>query len=61
MQKFKAKPDKLNELILISHSKPAYYASINQQIIMLLDGLGVDPDYFLELQKNYLQLLKKAI
>lgn len=61
MEKFKAHPNKLNELIIINHSKPSYFASINQQIIMLLDGLGIKSDYFLKLQQNYLQLLKKAI
>jgi hypothetical protein len=50
MEKFKAHPNKLNELIIINHSKPSYFASINQQIIMLLDGLGIKPDYFLKLQ-----------
>lgn len=41
MVKFIAKEDKLNEFVLINYSKPAQEAAINQQIIMLLSGMGV--------------------
>jgi hypothetical protein len=47
MCKFQALPNKLNELILINHSKPSYYGAINQQIIMLLSSLGIGAEYFL--------------
>ena len=41
MIKFQARKDKLKELVLINYSKPTHFAAINEQIIMLLSGLGV--------------------
>ena len=41
MFKFTANDDKLNEFVLVNHSKPAFSGAINQQIIMLLSGLGI--------------------
>lgn len=61
MVKFNAKEDKLKELVLINYSKPVYFGSINQQIIMLLAGLGIHEAYFLEMQENYIKLLKEAL
>ena len=57
MIKFEAMPDILNDLIICGYSKPTTYACINQQIIMLLSGLGVKREYFLKKQQEYFDLL----
>lgn len=46
---------------MINYSKPTNYAAINQQIIMLLSGLGITNEYLLGLQAKYLELLRKAL
>lgn len=61
MIKFKAKENKLKELVLINYSKPSYFAAINQQIIMLLWGLGIRPELFIKIQQDYLNLLREAL
>ena len=58
MKKFKSGLRPFTSLWLCAHSRPYRYGKLNRQFIMLLSGLGVEDDVFLEKQRILFTMIK---
>ncbi len=58
MKKFKPGTKPMRELWLCGYSRPYSYGHLNRQFIMLLSGLNVKDEVFLQLQQEHFQRLQ---
>ena len=59
MKKFESGTKPFDSIWLCGYSKPYSYGKLNKQIIMLLSGLGINDQFFLNKQQQFFEMIEK--
>ena len=58
MKKFESGTKPFNSIWLCDYSKPYSYGKLNKQFIMLLSGLGINDEIFLNKQQQFIEMIE---